>query len=490
MKIGIDFGTSYSAAAAVVDGRVRTVRFGEEQQFRTTVYFPEAVPDPNQFELTDALEAQVDAIVRSARAQQSRAASDALTARREQAARLPADQHGQRDAALASIAVPAQRSETELRRESVRAVRRQWLEEQVREARASAATLQNAVYGEDAVEAYLSEGFGNLVQSPKSMLGYQLAPHVRRTIVGIAGYILEHIRLSASQQLGANVREAVLGRPVQFRSSMGAAGGDQALEILREAATGAGFDEVEFLEEPVAAALAYHAQSDHRHRTLVVDIGGGTTDITLAEVGGAAPPQVLASWGIARGGVDVDLSLSLSRFMPLFGKGATRVPAHHYVEAATVHDVVRQRDFQRRDAYREVDDPYGPRLIALQQPGNTTRLSRAVEAAKVELSTHDRHRAALDYIEPALDMATGAADLDRAAEPFLGFLSELLREVAADIDARLGDAPSAVFLTGGMSRAPYVREAVRRCFPQARLVAGDPSLGVVSGLAFAAVRAG
>ncbi|UJB19335.1 MULTISPECIES: Hsp70 family protein [Lysobacter] len=486
MKIGIDFGTSYSAAAAVIDGRVRTVRFGEEQQFRTTVYFPEAVPDPSQFELTDALEAQVDALVRSARAQHTRAANEAQAARREQAARLPADQ---REAALALIATPALRSETDLRRDAIRAVRRQWLEEQVREARASAASLQNAVYGEDAVEAYLTEGFGNLVQSPKSMLGYQLAPHVRQTIVGIAGYILEHIRLSASQQLGVNVRSAVLGRPVQFRSSMGDAGGDQALAILTEAAAGAGFDEVSFLEEPVAAALGYHAQSAQRHRTLVVDIGGGTTDITLAEVGGADAPVVLGSWGIARGGVDVDLSLSLSRFMPLFGKAVTRVPAHHFVEAATVHDVVRQRDFQRRDAYREVAEPFGPRLIALQQPGNTTRLSRAVESAKIELSTREDHRAELGYIEPGLALATSARDLGESAGPFLGFVSDLLREVGAEIDARLGEAPSAVFLTGGMSRAPYVREAVQRCFPQARLVAGDPSLGVVSGLAFAAAQA-
>ncbi|ALN78268.1 Hsp70 family protein [Lysobacter antibioticus] len=484
MKIGIDFGTSYSAAAALVDGDVRTIRFGEERQFRTTVYFPEAVPDPSQFELTDALEAEVEAQVRNARTQQTRAINEAQ-ARREHAARLPAEQ---REAALAMIPTPAQRSEQDLRRDAVRAVRRQWLELQVREARASAASLQNAVYGEEAVEAYLSEGFGNLVQSPKSMLGYQLAPHVRQTIVGIAGYILEHIRLTAGQQLGANVRRAVLGRPVQFRSSLGAAGGDQALEIMTEAAASAGFDEVSFLEEPVAAALGYHAQSADRHRTLVVDIGGGTTDITLAEVGGPQAPVVLGSWGIARGGVDVDLSLSLSRFMPLFGKGATRVPAHHYVEAATVHDVVRQREFQRRDSYREVDAPFGPRLISLQQAGNTTRLSRAVESTKIQLSTQGDSRATLDYIERDLALASTADDLARAADPFLGNLAELLHEVGAEITAELGEAPAAVFLTGGMSRAPYVRETVRQCFPNARQVAGDASLGVVSGLAFAAAR--
>ena len=81
-------------------------------------------------------------------------------------------------------------------------------------------------------------------------------------------------------------------------------------------------------------------------------------------------------------------------------------------------------------------------------------------------------------------LASSAEDLARAADPFLGNLAELLRGVGAEI----GEAPAAVFLTGGMSRAPYVRETVRQCFPHARQVAGDASLGVVSGLAFAAAR--
>jgi hypothetical chaperone protein len=60
----------------------------------------------------------------------------------------------------------------------------------------------------------------------------------------------------------------------------------------------------------------------------------------------------------------------------------------------------------------------------------------------------------------------------------------LLAQVAADI----GHDPDAVFLTGGMSRAPYVRQATAEAFPRSRLVHGDPSFGVVQGLALAAAR--
>ncbi|PPJ40433.1 heat-shock protein Hsp70, partial [Pseudoxanthomonas sp. KAs_5_3] len=82
--------------------------------------------------------------------------------------------------------------------------------------RSASDLLQNAVYGDDALEAYFEEHEGNLVQSPKSMLGYNLHPRARQTITGIAAHILEHIRLTASAQLGQPLRSALLGRPVQF----------------------------------------------------------------------------------------------------------------------------------------------------------------------------------------------------------------------------------------------------------------------------------
>ncbi|MBN6151982.1 Hsp70 family protein [Xanthomonas sp. AmX2] len=451
MRLGIDFGTSNSAAAAVVDGRVVPVGFGDQQQFRTTVYFPEVMRDPSDFELTPALERQVEELADAGR-------RDALAAGRE-------------------------RSREELRRDAIRVVRRQWMETQMREPRSSAALLHNAVYGDEALDAYFVEGEGSLVQSPKSMLGYNLHPRARQTITGIASHILEHIRLTASQQLGVQIRHALLGRPVQFRSSIGEAGNTQALEILHSAAIAAGFDDIAFLEEPAAAAMHYHAGSTERHDVVVVDIGGGTTDIAHASVGGSAAPQVHRAWGIARGGTDVDLALSLAGYMPLFGRGLTRVPAHHYVEAAMVQDTTRQRDF-RQHRYDDAPAPYDARLRALQDTGNTARLYRAVERSKIRLSDAALHEERLDYIEPGLQVQVRDSELRQAARTYLDALAELLAQVRADI----GREPSALFLTGGMSRAAYIQQVVADAFPQARRVHGDPSFGVVQGLALAAAQ--
>lgn len=447
MRIGIDFGTSYSAAAAHVGDRLQHIHFNGLPQFRTAVFFPIALPDPANFRLTRELEGEIAVLVRAAKAEQTR------------------------------VGLPP-RSDAQLHRDAVQVVRRQWLETQAREAGEAAADIDDAVFGEEAIDRYLLEGSGHLVQSPKSMLGYDLLPRARQTITGIAARILEHVRVSASEQLGAPVRLATVGRPVRFRSSMGEAGGEQALDILAEAAQIAGFDAIDFLEEPVAAALHYHASSAARHSTLVVDIGGGTTDIAHADVGGSEAPLVHRAWGLPNGGTDVDLALSMAHFMPLFGRGGTRLPAHHFVDAAMVQDMPRQRAFHRRN-FSEVPQPYGERLQALQHDGGTTRLYRGVETMKMRLSEHTSSRHELDYIEPALSVAASRDDLTVASADFLGRLARLLREVAAELPA----APDSVFLTGGMSRAPYVRALVGEAFPQARLVQGDPSLGVVSGLA-------
>ncbi|GHB97407.1 heat-shock protein Hsp70 [Thermomonas carbonis] len=482
MRLGIDFGTSYSAAGAVVGDGVELLTFGEEKQFRTTAYFQQQVPDPSQFTLSPALEAEVDSLVRKSRNDQTRQAHRAGALR---ARAMQISNEAGRERELGLIPNVVLRSGVQMRQEAVSAVRRRWLEEQVRTSRASAASLQNAVYGDQAIEAYLAEGGGHLVDSPKSMLGFALGSHARAVLLRIATYVLEHIRLSAVQQLETDVRSALIGRPVRFRSSIGDAGGLQALAILREAAAAAGFDDVEFLEEPAAAAMGYHATQKTAQRCLVVDIGGGTTDIAMAKVGGRrSRPEILGSWGTPMGGQDVDLDLSLANFMQLLGKGRSRIPVHLFSDAARVHEVHRQADFMRHD-FSRYDQPYADRLRRLQAFGNTVRLNRQVEITKKLLSERNTVAALLDFIEEDLVATATQQDLSLAAERYLDVLAELLETARADI----AQQPEVILLTGGMSRAPYVQAAVRAIFPGVAVTRGDPSLGVVTGLAVAANRA-
>ena len=246
MRIGIDFGTSYSAAGAVVDGELQLIRFGDDLQFRTTVFFPQRLPDLSDFVLTDNLHDEIRRLTGEFRRDQTMLHAE-LRARREQAMQRP---EPQRSRELGMIPSPRVRSEAELERDALALVRRRWAAQEMRMAMLERVDLQHALYGEEAVDAFIEGSAGQLVVSPKSMLGYRLEAHARDTLLGIATQLLRHIRLTASAQLGRDVRAALLGRPVQFRSSMKEAGGVQALEILTDAAYAAGFDDVAFLEEP------------------------------------------------------------------------------------------------------------------------------------------------------------------------------------------------------------------------------------------------
>jgi hypothetical chaperone protein len=164
--------------------------------------------------------------------------------------------------------------------------------------------------------------------------------------------------------------------------------------------------------------------------------------------------------------------------MPRFGKGVTRMPMHQFVDALLVQDAPRQHAFQQRD-FGEVPAPFGARLQALQRDGGSTRLYRGVEGMKIELSARETASHCLDYVDPALRISSHRADLEDAGGAFVQRLQGLLREVRA----QLGSPPDSLFLTGGMSRAPYLRAAAQAVFSEARRVHGEASLGVVPGLA-------
>jgi hypothetical chaperone protein len=230
--------------------------------------------------------------------------------------------------------------------------------------------------------------------------------------------------------------------------------------------------------------MHYHKSLDTRQPALIVDIGGGTTDVTFAQLGGNEHPHIVRNWGLPKGGTDLDVALSLHSFMPWLGKDTIRVPQHQFVEAASVHNLPKQREFRKQN-YRLIPEPYGSRLRALQEPGATTRLNQLAERTKIVLSHSTGHRAELDFIEPALVIETGREDFDAAIEAFLTQLERTLQTVRDD----LTQMPDSVFLTGGTSRSVQIRERVKQSFPDMPLVLGDPSLGVVSGLAVAASEA-
>lgn len=495
MRIGIDFGTSYTAAAAYIDGVVQHISFSGNSQFRTAVFMPEKPVDTTLFDET-AYEQAVASNQASASIAHTKEMEDyeeAASKVRAYYRSLARDGDLTKEAAIEQISLaltalkkPIPPSPKAIRKATLAAAKRDWVQQQLDQGRTSSISIdESAVFGEEAIEEFFSYEAGRLIQSPKSMLGFKLGAPQREAILQIVSNVLRHIRCKASDQLGIEVTEALIGRPVVFRSSMGAEGSDQAVGLLQEAAVRAGFKFVDFLNEPAAAAITYHAQSPNANRTLVVDVGGGTTDIAVGLVGGQTEvPDLEATWGLAKGGTDVDLGLSLRTVMPIFGKDQCKLLAPVYVNAAMVSDLNRQKDF-RNTKLAGVPAPFYKRLLTLQRNGVTIRLNRDVEILKVALSSEADAAISLDYIENGLHANATKSDLERGCERFLRSFDELLSQVSQDT---AHSKPTVVFLTGGMSRAPYIEEAVRRHFPSGQVVRGDASLGVVGGLAIHAAR--
>ncbi|MCC2634883.1 MAG: heat-shock protein [Ramlibacter sp.] len=208
-------------------------------------------------------------------------------------------------------------------------------------------------FGREAISHYLAGTEGRLMRSLKSLLGSSLLEE--ETAVGgtmlsfqaIIARFLTELRGRAGRHLGAEPRRAVIGRPVHFVDG-DAARDRRAQAALAQAAASAGFDEVSFELEPIAAALDYERRIAREALVLVVDIGGGTSDFTLVRLGPGRMRQadrsgdILATAGVHIGGTDYDQKLNLRQVMPLLGfrhigPSGREVPSPPFLDLSSWH---------------------------------------------------------------------------------------------------------------------------------------------------------
>ncbi len=131
---------------------------------------------------------------------------------------------------------------------------------------------QDLRFGQSALDTYLSDPTqGYFVKSPKSFLGAPgLSEEVKQRFVSIVGAMMANVRQRALDAFDAEPTQVVIGRPVNFQGPSGRTENSQALEMLRSAAHEAGFSDVEFLFEPMAAAMEYEAKLTAETLVLVV----------------------------------------------------------------------------------------------------------------------------------------------------------------------------------------------------------------------------
>lgn len=356
--------------------------------------------------------------------------------------------------------------------------------------------------GAEAIARYLDEPAGRFIQSVKSWLPSRSFTHTQIrhrpvTLEELVSMLLRRIREGANRAAGVELKRVVLGRPAVF-STEGAADA-LAQNRLQRAAEQAGFEQVVFLIEPIAAALAYEARLEKDERVLVGDFGAGTSDFTVMDLGPSrrgAPSRVgdvVGSGGVRIGGDSFDAAIMKHALLPLFGGGAKyrerfgsqwlRMPQHIERKLLNWHEMsfIREKSIQELIATMLETSDNVPAIEALHDlvmHNLGFQLFRAIERAKVQLSSETEAR--IDYDE---DRVHVHVPLQRAQ--FEAFCKPLLDELEACVGALLektGERVDAVFLTGGSSYIPAVRGLFSRRFGEEKIRTADAFTSVVEGL--------
>ncbi|MHA3794809.1 molecular chaperone DnaK [Sphingomonas sp. YL-JM2C] len=261
----------------------------------------------------------------------------------------------------------------------------------------------------------------------------------------ISAFTLQKMKETAESYLGETVTQAVITVPAYFN--------DAQRQATKDAGKIAGLEVLRIINEPTAAALAYGLEKNDGKTIAVYDLGGGTFDISILEIGDGVFEVKSTNGDTFLGGEDFDAKL---------------------VEFFAA-------DFQKAEGIDLTKD-----RLALQ------RLKEAAEKAKIELSSAQTTEVNLPFITAD---ATGPkhlvksltrADLERLVEPLIQRSIEPVKKALADAGLKAADIDEVV-MVGGMTRMPKVREVVKSYFGKEPHTGVNPDEVVAMG---AAIQAG
>ena len=236
----------------------------------------------------------------------------------------------------------------------------------------------------------------------------------------ISAMILQKLKADAESYLGEKVTEAVITVPAYFN--------DAQRQATKDAGKIAGLDVKRIINEPTAAALAYGLDNEKEQKIMVYDLGGGTFDVSIIEIGDGVI-EVLSTAGNNRlGGDDFDQKVT------------------DYILA----------EFKKQEGVDLSNDK-----MALQ------RIREAAEKAKKELSSATTTNINLPFITATAD-GPKHLDMNLTKAKFDELTHDLVEKTAEPVQRALSDAGlqaselSKVLLVGGSTRIPAVQDKVRQ----------------------------
>ncbi|HEU4412351.1 MAG TPA: Hsp70 family protein [Polyangiaceae bacterium] len=360
--------------------------------------------------------------------------------------------------------------------------------------------------GSAAVRDFVEGGMqGRFIRSLKKYLpdkafsGTQIGARVV-TIEDLVGRLLREMRERADRHFGARVERVVLGRPAKF--SLDAEGDALAEARLERAAEIAGFAEVHFCPEPVAAAHDFRLALERPMTVLVADFGGGTSDYTVVRMGrdGFGPGDVLSLGGISVAGDALDGSLMRHKIARHFGAEVSyRVPLGGNVltmPKPIVEKLCSPADMvvlQHRDVLAFLRDvrawSLGPgdqqkmnQLLTLVEDSLAFQVFDEIEQTKCALSDATGAEFVFEY--PSMDIREWVerAEFEAGSERETGAVLRALDRTVSEAGLAFGDV-DAVCCTGGTARVPRIARAIEERFGREKVRQLKSFHSVVQGLA-------
>ncbi|HEX2387237.1 MAG TPA: Hsp70 family protein [Candidatus Binatia bacterium] len=367
--------------------------------------------------------------------------------------------------------------------------------------------------GPQAIEAYLSSrAHGRLIQSLKSYLPSRLFRHTN--ILGrnfaledLIAMVVQAIRAAAEAQFGDLGGCVVVGRPVHFSGAKTKADDEFALGRLRAALAAAGFDDVIFQFEPVAAALQYQTALEREELVLIADFGGGTSDFSLVRLArrstaSAGDRAIVGTDGVGIAGDTFDsravrrlvapaLGLN-SKYQPAFG-APLPIPSWLYEHLEKWHylsflKAQRTMELLEELKFQALAPEKIAALIHVVENDSGYRLYRSIEQTKFALT--DADAAAFAFADPPVVIHEAVARGD-----FESWIARDIQRIADCVDRlfrRSGvsfEEVDSVFMTGGTSLVPAVKRLFECRFGAARIKSGEELTSVAKGLALEALSA-
>jgi hypothetical chaperone protein len=347
---------------------------------------------------------------------------------------------------------------------------------------------------------------GRLFQSLKTLLrhrGFRSTEvfGVQYQIEELVSMILRPMREKAEAELGHPVERAVFGRPVRF--SRLDSENELAERRLRTAAELAGFRDVVFFYEPVAACVEYATATDQRQRLMVADIGGGTCDVCIMEFGGArdvaarlTESRILSVSGVPVAGDAIDREIIRQRLFPLFGSRTHYGPSHLPMPQYLFNQILDWQNLYKLNneetihwllaAEASCSHPETIRALrCLIQRNYGYPVVREVEAAKKRLSSAQESRINIEKEDIVIHEKLARDEFAHIIEDQLEVMLETLEEA----EARAGFSPEDIDLvltTGGTSLVPAIRQMLEKRYGRSRVQERATFTSVASGLAVVA----